>query len=91
MGMTAANKAAFIAINVRRVLAVELLCACQGIDLRESLDPGDGLRPVYDLVREKVPFAPHDRAFSEDIEAVDALISTDALLDAAEAVIGALN
>ncbi len=82
MGMTAANKAALVGENVRRVLGIELLCACQAIDLRAGLAPGKGIVPVKARVRRDIPFAPVDRMFKRDLDAVDVLMRTDELLDA---------
>jgi len=93
MGMTAANKASTVVKNVRRVLGIELICACQGIDLRDGGLPGKPLRPVYDMVRAKVPFAAEDRVYIDDMAAVDALCEDtpeEDLLLAAEDIMGAI-
>ncbi|MBI1949248.1 MAG: histidine ammonia-lyase [Deltaproteobacteria bacterium] len=82
MGMTSANKAALVIENVRRVLGLELLCACQGLDLRK-LAPGRALRRVYARVRREVAFAPVDRAFGVDLAAMERLVRTDDVLTAA--------
>jgi histidine ammonia-lyase len=84
MGMTAANKAVSVVENVRRVLGIELLCACQGVDLRDER-PGHALAPVHALVRAKVPFVERDRAFLADLENIDELCRDHTLLDAARA------
>ncbi|MCP4504446.1 MAG: histidine ammonia-lyase [Deltaproteobacteria bacterium] len=78
MGMTAANKAAIVVRNVRRVLGIELICACQALDLRsigkpKRILPGSALRPVYDMVRARIDFAEQDRVYIDDLAAVDAL------------------
>ncbi len=82
MGMTAANKAATVVSNVRRVLGIELICAAQALDLRGTLKPGTALRPVYDIVRERVPFAEKDRLFVDDLEAIDRIVDDVRDLDA---------
>lgn len=74
MGMTAANKAATVVSNVRRVLGIELICAAQALDLRGTLKPGHALRPVYAIVRDRVPFAEKDRLFVDDLEAIDRIV-----------------
>ncbi len=71
MGMTAANKAWNVVYNVRRVLGIELLCAAQAVDLREGVKPGPALCAVHAEVRKHVPFAPCDRAFIDDLEAIE--------------------
>ena len=82
MGMTAANKAVSVVDNVRLVLGIELLCACQGIDLRGDLQPGKPLRGVLALVRRDVPFVDKDRMFQDDLAAVDSLVRSNELLAA---------
>ena len=51
MGTIAARKAGEILKNVRRVLAIELMCACQAIDLRGDKGLGVGTQAAYDCVR----------------------------------------
>jgi histidine ammonia-lyase len=82
MGMTSANKAAVIVENVQHVLAIELLCACQALDLRRPHLPAKALRPVMDLVRTVVPFAPCDRPFGRDLEAAIKLVQGNGILEA---------
>ena len=83
MGMTSANKAAHVIENVRTVLALELLCACQAIDLRKPLKPARAVQRVLDRVRRDVPFAPADRAFGRDVDAIVRLVRTPDVLVAA--------
>lgn len=90
MGMTSANKARMVCENVRRVLGIELLCACQALDLRLPLSPGQGVRPVWERVREKIAFSAGDRAFMTDLQAVDDIMQSNALLDAAQSAVGVL-
>ncbi|MCL4256494.1 MAG: aromatic amino acid lyase, partial [Anaerolineae bacterium] len=64
MGVTAALKARRIMTNVERILAIELMSAAQGVDFRRQVTPnarlGDGTAPVYDLIRQHVPFIEAD-------------------------------
>jgi len=55
MGTTAARKCREVLENVRYVLAIEAICACQGIDFRKQ-KPSPLLQQVYRLIREKVSF-----------------------------------
>lgn len=91
MGMTSANKAVAVVENVRRVLGIELLCACQGIDLRGTLKPGRALRPVYERVRRDIPFADRDRTFLKDLEAIERICAGNDVLDAVRTVYGDLG
>ncbi|MSP62635.1 MAG: histidine ammonia-lyase [Myxococcales bacterium] len=83
MGAHAADKLRRIVDNVRNVLAVELLCAAQGIDLRAPLRPGPALCAVHDAIRAKVSHLDGDRPLYRDIAAVRALIDDGTLLAAA--------
>jgi len=74
MGTIAARKAREIMENVRRVLAMEIMCACQGIDLRGNKGLGAGTKPVYEKVRKAVPMLKEDRPLYEDINKCEELI-----------------
>lgn len=79
MGATAALKLRQICDHVQTVLAIELLCAAQGLDLRLPLLPAAKLRPMVDAIREKVPAMHTDRPIYPDVAAVTALIKARAL------------
>ncbi|MDB4958364.1 MAG: histidine ammonia-lyase [Myxococcales bacterium] len=83
MGATAALKLATIHDHVRTVLAIELLCAAQGIDLRRPLRTTKPLEAVHAAIRAKVPAMMVDRPLSFDIAAVRALIDDGTLVAAA--------
>jgi len=83
MGATCALKLAMIHDHVRTVLAIELLCAAQGIDLRRPLTTTRPLEAIHAAIRARVPAMPVDRPIAPDIVAVRALIDDGALLDAA--------
>jgi histidine ammonia-lyase len=55
MATFAAHKALDVAINVRRIVAIELLAACQGLDFRAPLRSSDALEAVRKCVREVAP------------------------------------
>jgi histidine ammonia-lyase len=91
MAMGAAVKLRRVVANVRRVLAVELMCAAQGIDLRAPLRPAAPLRDAHAAVRARVPRLVEDRVLSPDIEALAAGIAAgefvpDVALEAPEEV-----
>jgi histidine ammonia-lyase len=91
MGAVAACQARQIAANVERILALELLAAAQGIDFRRQvLGPearlGRGTAPVYDLIRQRVPFLEQDAVMYPYIEAVRDLIASGELMAAAERI-----
>lgn len=75
MGWGAAKKLFPVLDNVRRVLAIEILCAVQGIEYRAPLLPAPGTSAVVEVVREIVPSLVADRALSDEIEQVAHLIA----------------
>jgi histidine ammonia-lyase len=83
MGATAALKLAMIHDHVRTVLAIELLCAAQGIDLRRPLTTTRPLEAVHAVLRSRVAAMPVDRPIAPDIVAVRALIDDGSLVAAA--------
>ncbi|MGL5989645.1 histidine ammonia-lyase [Cetobacterium sp.] len=91
MGTIAARKAAEILGNVRKVIAMEILGACQGIDLRVIEKLGKGTKPAYKLVREVVEFYDKDRVMYIDIEKVEELIKTNKIVEKVEESIGELK
>ncbi len=91
MGTIAARKARDIVRNVEQVLAMELLCATQGLEFLLPLHPGRGIHEAYKVVREKVPPIEGDRRFSEDIKKIYALIESGELLRSVEKIAGNLN
>jgi histidine ammonia-lyase len=82
MSMTAALKAERAVARAREVIAIEILCACQAIDLLAPLATSPALADVHRLVRSRVPALDDDRPPSPDIVAVTELIATSALEDA---------
>jgi histidine ammonia-lyase len=80
MGMAAAWKARRVLANARRVVAAELLCAAQGLDLLRPLKPGRGVIPLLERVRRLVPPLVGDRPVTPDLEALATLLATEALL-----------
>ena len=75
MGMSGARRLARMLTNLRHTIAIELLCACQGIDLLAPLQTGPRAQKAYAAVRQKSPKLTDDRPLASDIEAVTALIS----------------
>ena len=74
MGAIAARKARKIVENTSRVLAIELMCAAQAIDLQTKRKLGEGTGRVYRLIRRHVPVLTEERPPSEDIELISQLI-----------------
>jgi histidine ammonia-lyase len=85
MGMTAARKAARIAVNSELAVAVEALAASQGLSLRAPLSPAPATAAALASVREVSPELDEDRPLSDDIESTRQLIENGAFLDAVKA------
>ncbi|MEF9983373.1 MAG: histidine ammonia-lyase [Oscillospiraceae bacterium] len=88
MGTIAARKAMEILKNVRRVLAMEMMCACQGIDLRGKQSLGIGTEPVYQAVRDVVTKLEEDRPLYEDINKCEELLINGTVVNTAENAAG---
>ncbi|HWM87432.1 MAG TPA: histidine ammonia-lyase [Kofleriaceae bacterium] len=82
MGATAALKLAQVHDHVRDVLAIELLAAAQGLDLRSPLKPARLMQAAHAHIRRVVPVMMEDRPLYKDIRAVRALIDDGSLVAA---------
>jgi histidine ammonia-lyase len=74
MAMGAAWKLRRIVGNVRNVLAIELMCAAQGLDCRRPLLSSAPVERAHAAVRRVVPTLGEDRVLSPDIQAIAAAI-----------------
>src|ERR1700691_5262369 len=70
MGMGAARRLQPMLANLENILAIELLAACQGIDLLAPLRTGPETRKAYDIVRSLSKPVDTDRSLAPDIEMV---------------------
>ncbi len=91
MGTIAARKARDILENAKNVLAIELLAACQAIDLSEQKPLAAATESVYRTLRQSVAKLEADRIMYVDIEKVVSLIDSGAVVAAAESVCGAIS
>ena len=92
MGTIAARKAAEILGNVRRVLAMEIMCACQAIDLMGGAEKlGKGTAPAYRTIRAVCPTLEDDRPLFEDINACEKTLLDGSLVGAAEQGAGVIE
>jgi histidine ammonia-lyase len=79
MSMGAALKAERAIALATRVLAIEVLCACQALDLLAPLTTSPLLQRVHRQVRSRVPTLTEDRPPAPDIEAIAAMIADGTL------------
>jgi histidine ammonia-lyase len=75
MGWTSVRKLREIVQNVRTCLAVEILCAAQGVGMRSDIAaPSAPISAVHSLIRDNVPRMDIDREVAEQIAAIDELL-----------------
>jgi histidine ammonia-lyase len=90
MGWGAARKLRTVVANLGRILAVELVCAGHGLDLRAPLRPGAGTGAALAVLRERVGGPGPDRYLAPDLAAAEELVRSGELLAGVEAAIGPL-
>jgi histidine ammonia-lyase len=76
MGMSGARRLERMLANLRHILAIELLCASQGIDLLAPLQTGTLAKKAIDAVRELSAKVVEDRPLASEIESVSAQIAS---------------
>jgi histidine ammonia-lyase len=91
MGWSAGRKLRRALDGLTRVLAIEVLTAARGLDLRAPLQPAAGTGAVRDTLREHVLGPGPDRHLSPEIDLAVELVRSGALVRAAEAAVGPLD
>jgi histidine ammonia-lyase len=90
MGWNACWRTRSSVVDLRRVLAVEAVCAAQALELRAPLRPGPATAALLASLRSVVPFLDSDRVLAGDLLAADGWLESDAwraaLRDASVAV-----
>jgi histidine ammonia-lyase len=86
MAMGAAWKLRRVVRNLTSILAIELMCAAQALDLRAPLRPGVGAEAGRRRVRERIPPLERDRVLSDDIATLAAAIAEGAFDPTPQAV-----
>jgi len=83
MGPIAARQARDVLDNVERIVALELLCAGQGLDFRlaDGLEPGAGVAQAHTRLRQRVEHLRQDRDPGPDIAAALELVRRASLVD----------
>ncbi len=90
MGWSAARKLRKAIDGLTRVLAIEVLTAARGIEMRAPLAPSPATGAVIAAIRARVPGPGADRYLAPEIEAVVDLARDGSLVAAAESVTGPL-
>jgi len=91
MGWNAGRKLRRSVECLRRVLAVELVAAGLGLELRAPLAPSPATAAVVDALREAVPGIGPDRMVAPELSAAEALVERGTIVDAAASVCGTLG
>jgi histidine ammonia-lyase len=79
MSMHAALKAERALQLATSVIAVEMLCACQAVDLLAPLASSPALMGAHKMVRSRVPALVNDRPPAPDLDAIAAIIRSGEL------------
>jgi len=91
MGWAAGRKLRRSVDGLTQVLAIELLTAARGLDMRAPLVPSPATGAVREVLRQRVPGPGPDRYLAPDIAATVHLVRTGGLTAAAESAIGPLD
>lgn len=77
MGANAATKLKRVIENVQRVLAVELLTACQALEMRRPLKSAPVLERLFEAFRSEVTFNDADRIMHDDMKKAERFLDQD--------------
>jgi histidine ammonia-lyase len=97
MGSISAQKAWKVLSNAQTVLAIELLCAAQGLDFARTMNgtrpmhAGHGSEAAYRAVRKRIPHLQDDRVLHGDIQRALLLVQSGEIVRQVEQVIGRLD
>lgn len=91
MGWHAARKLRQAVLNLRRVLAIELLTSTRAIALRAPLEPGAAASAVIADLDGRVGAPGEDRFMAPEIEAAEEYVASGRLVRTVEPAVGPLN
>jgi len=91
MGTIAARKFEKILRNAENVVAMEMLSACQALDLLAPLKPAAAVQAAFTHIRQQIPFAKEDRYFAKDLEILKGMMIRNELLKVVETTVGPLE
>lgn len=92
MGSIAAKKSKDILENVRKVIAMEILTACQAIDQKNAKDKlSPATKIAYEEIRKNISYVDIDRPMYVEINKSEDIIKTNILVEKIENNIGNLN
>ncbi len=91
MGTISARKLRSVIANAEAVIAIELLCGCQALDLLTQGRPGRGTEAAYRACRRRIPRLDRDRVLAADIQAMLELLRGGEILRAVQEAVGPLR
>ncbi len=91
MGTISARKCREIVKNTENVIAIELLCGAQALDLFTNMKPGEGTLMAYKVIRDAISHLDKDRILSKDIETMVQLMRSGKILEEVNKVVGKLH
>lgn len=91
MGTISARKCREVVKNTEQVVAIELLCSAQAMDLFTNIKPGEGTLVAYKAIRDAIPPLDKDRILSKDIETMMHLMRSGKIIEEIERVVGTLR
>ena len=91
MGTISARKCREVVKNTEKVIAIELLCGAQAMDLFTNIKPGEGTLVAYKAIRDAIPHLDKDRVLSKDIETMMHLMRSGKIIEEVERVVGKLE
>lgn len=90
MGPASALKALKTITNAHRIVGIELMVGCQGLDFLRPLKSGIGVEAIYNYFRKTVPTLKNDRILYNDIKDAELLIKKGEMIEIVENEIGEL-
>jgi histidine ammonia-lyase len=75
MAMGAALKLRQVVSNLEKILAIEFLCAAQGLDFLRPMKAGASAEAAYQYIRRQISHVSQDRVLSTDIDRMAAIMN----------------
>jgi histidine ammonia-lyase len=91
MGTISARQCRDVIANTEEVIAIELLCGAQALDLLTNIKPGEGTLAAYQVIRKAIPHLESDRILASDIATMKEIIRSGKIIQAVEKKIGKLS
>jgi len=91
MGTIGARKARDILENTKKVIAMELMGACQAIDIRGKSGLGMGSVEAYRVIRDRITTLENDRIMYTDINMTEEIVQSWEIVSQVESKVGELR